>query len=652
MSGTVPVAHLTNNDGCSDCDKDRPTTTRPAPADGLTTVKTDTRARSCDTGTCSRGNTQTEHAQWRESESENLSVVRKPEDCFISSDCDSGIESALSSPTEITNQSPSDFDRRVTPTKSIAPDLEANIYSFSPALSLTEASQIAPDSSSPLVEASYTCYERATPSSPQPTKSVHFATPLATEVVFFPTGASEESKPRTANAAPPKTVRYCAPFVAEATHSAPDAVIAGAVDFTPLPYSQSSYASQWEVENSTNTEMPSTGSVNSPLPSLLGDDREEHETYKENTPSPVTAATVPGAPNEPQVAQTSQQVSSYSYDENDDLDFDGCDSDEDDEEEEEEEQRIAMLFMNFSYRDENKEKREKSTSRRKKKASLVATDEGFPAPAENNSPTDMAASFVSPSSLPLNGFNYTTTQVLLPPPPSQNAYVASAASTGVAVNMEPTYPDSNLPSTDKACTAYPLEQQNGFNYTTAQVPSPPPPPPTQNAYIASAASTGVAVNMESTYTDSKLPTTDKACTAYPLEQQNGYYTTAQVPSPPPTQNAYIASTASTGVAVNMESTYTDSKLPTTDKTVTTNKPSMLFVPDDGDLHVHDYAKRREERSSSLLRRIMKAGQPSRSLFSFKAFTVSIRSCLLFYNITVFMLVECKLNDFKFRVIFW
>ena len=152
--------------------------------------------------------------------------------------------------------------------------------------------------------------------------------------------------------------------------------------------------------------------------------------------------------------------------------------------------------------------------------------------------------------------------------------------------------------------------------------------------------------MESTYTDSKLLSTDKACTAYPLEQQNGFnYTTTRVsPPPPPTpRTAYIASTASTGVAVNMESTYTDSKLPTIDKTVTNNKPSMLFIPDDGDLHVHDYAKRREERSSSLLRRIMKAGQPSRSLFSFKAFTVSLRSCLLYYIITVFMLIECKLK---------
>ena len=896
VSSAVPVAHLTNNDSCSDSDKDRPMTTRPAPTDGLTTVESDAKARSCDTGTCSQGDTQTERAQWRESKSENLSVVREPEDRPISSDSDSGIGSALSSPTEITNQSLSDFSELI-PAESVAPDLEANIHSPSPPFSLTEASQIASeasrplpvdnsiaaqpvcshsaceedeasatefgivavppppslvtqvphygeergsnlsaesiDSTSPLVEASYACYERDT-SSPKPTKSVHFATPLVTEVIFFPTGASEESKPQTANAAPPtatKTVSYCAPLMAEATHSAceqnnvfltsfetdntavystpppppsslatlsanvshhgestpeasdaslafidpesglpppmeamssypplsspvhppppsnlatlptnishygentpepsdaslafvdpesglmeamssypplpspvhspppsnpatlpmnisqhgesnaeagdaslafidpesglpplkeaasrypplpspvhppppsnlatlhygestpevsdsslafadsesalpplmeavsshplplpstanagceesnrwiPGAVVAGAIDFIPLP---SSCASQWKAENGANTEVASAGSVDC-LPSLLGDDREEHGWHvKENTFSPGTAATVQGAPSEPHVAQAAQQVSSYSYNNNNDIDFDDRDSDEDDEEEEE--QRIATLFMNFCYCDENKEKREKSTSR-KKKAPLVAVDEGFTAPAENKAPTDIAASFASPPSLPLTDTTYM-------------------------------YP---------AC---PPEQQNSFNYTTAQAL---PPPPTQTAYVASTASTGVAVNMESIYTDSQLPMTDKVCTAYPPEQQNGFnYTTAQVSSPPPpTQTAYVASAASTGVAVNMESTYTDSKLLTTDKTATCtareDKPPVLFVPDDGDLHVHDYA-RREERSSYPLCHAAKAGQPSLSTFSFTAFTVSLRSCLFY-----------------------
>ena len=201
--------------------------------------------------------------------------------------------------------------------------------------------------------------------------------------------------------------------------------------------------------------------------------------------------------------------------------------------------------------------------------------------------------------------------------------------------MESIYTDSQLPTTDKTCTTYPAcspEQQNNFNYTTAQVL---PPPPSQAAYVASTASTGVAVNMESIYTDSQLPMTDKVCTAYPPEQQNGFnYTTAQVSSPPPpTQTAYVASAASTGVAVNMESTYTDSKLLTTDKTATCtareDKPPVLFVPDDGDLHVHDYARRREERSSYPLCHAAKAGQPSLSTFSFTAFTVSLRSCLFY-----------------------
>ena len=473
MSSTVPAAHLTDNDSCSD--NDRPTT-RPAPiTDGLTAVETDTNAKSCDMGMCSQGNAPIEHAQWKES----LSIASEPKDSSIDSDSDSGIESALSSPTNITNQSPSDFEP--IPTESFVPDLEANICSTSAPLSFTEDSHIiateesktlpvdngtaahpmqsysaceegeasaakfgtispppspsltqvphceeggqpmqshsvceedkasaaefgtvaspspsltqvphckdgGPNlsvepihSSLPLVEANYACRERDTPS-PKPTKTVHFATPLVTEVIFFLTCASEESKPLTANAVPPattKTVSFSTPLMAEATfsaseqnnvfltsfetdngvvhstprsppssnlatfsenvslndehilevgdasvaladsknsdlpslmeagsshpatlsavasavreessHWAPGTVIAGTVDFSPLPYSHSCCASQWEAESGANAEVDSTGSVDECLPSLIDDDHEELERFN---PSPCIA---------------------------------------------------------------------------------------------------------------------------------------------------------------------------------------------------------------------------------------------------------------------------------------------------------------------------------------------------------------------------
>jgi hypothetical protein len=763
-------------------------------------------------------------------------VIRERQD---SSDSDSGFESAVSSPIEMTNQSP---DFQLTPTESVATDLEANIHSPSPPFSLSEASQIAPeesrpqpvdsgtaaqpvcsysvceegeasaaelgivasspssltqvpryeegsgssffpepvDSSSPLVEVNYTRCESDTPS-PKPTKSVHFATPLVTEVISFPTSTCEENMPQAANAALPataKTVGSCTPLMAEATlpaceqnnvfltsesfetdsipplHSnlatlpanvsrygestpqasdaslafadpesglpplmkdqalpvhppppsnlatlpiniqsrrgesstevsnvsiafadpesglpplkeaansyspllspvhpplpsslvtlpanipyygestpvpsdaslafadpesglpplmeaansysplpstanavreesnrwTPDAVFAGAVDFSPLPYSQSGCASQWTAENGANAEVAPTGSVNS-LPSLLGDDHIEHERHNivimENTHSSVTATTAQGAPNEPpvhvhvHVAQAAQQESSCSYDNNNDLDdaYD-CDSDEEDEEQE----RIATLFMNFCYCDENKEQEEKSTSR-KKKAPLVAA-EAITAPAKNKSlTTDIAINFDSPPSLPLTNTTTTTT-----------------------------YP-ARLPG-----------EQNCFNYTTTQAL---PPPPTQISYVASAASgEGTVLNLESIYTDSLPPATDNTYTAYPRAgyspgQRN--YTTAQALPSPLTQTAYVVSAASIDMTVNM---YTDSLLPTTDKTRTAHKDKpVLFVPDDGDLHVHEYARRKEERyrTSDPLRRAVKA-QSSRSTFSFTAFTVSL-----------------------------
>ena len=272
VSSAVTAAHLTNSDSYSHNDR---LTTRPAPTDRLTKTETATKAKSCDTGMCSQGNQQTEHAQWREDKSDRLS--NEPKDSSISSDSDSGVESALSSLIEITNQSTSDFE--IMPTENAhqsASDLEANICTASPPPSLTKADDIAHEeskplavddgiaaqpmhshfaceggdsdastanldivadfhspspsltqvphckeggpslsakyieSSSPLVEANYSTCD--TPS-PKTRKTVHFATPLVTEV-FFPT--CENSKLLTANAASvttTKTVNFATPPV-------------------------------------------------------------------------------------------------------------------------------------------------------------------------------------------------------------------------------------------------------------------------------------------------------------------------------------------------------------------------------------------------------------------------------------------------------
>ena len=305
---------------------------------------------------------------------------------------------------------------------------------------------------------------------------------------------------------------------------------------------------------------------------------------QENTPSPLTATNVQGVPSEPPVAQAAQQMSSCSCD-NDNTDFD---SDEDVNEEE----RIASLFMNFCYNDtKNKKKSKKSTATCTKKNIPLAANEGITVAAEINAFTDVAIDFDCPISLSFanasytacspdqqNGLNYNTSQTV-PPPLTQTAYVAPP---DMAVNMESTYTDSVKPVADETCIA---PSMTGETCTA--------PPMTDKTYTA-------------------LPTTDKTYTALPMPGE----TCTALPMTDKTYTA-LPMIGETYTALPMtDKTYT--ALPMTDETCTgpEDKPT-LFVPDDGDLHVHDYGRRKERPSHRAF---------TRSTFSFLAFTVSLRSC--------------------------
>ena len=176
-STTVSVAHLTNNDSFSHGDR---LMTRQAPTDGLIKTETDTAVKPCDAGMCSQSSQQNECGQ-----------------CSLSA-------------CELGEASTADMNGIV-----------ANIHSPP---SLTQVEDGNPNHSTESVESSsqlmegtckYSACESDTPS-PKTRKTVHFATPLVTEV-FFPT--CEDSKPMTANAASVSTkATHCAtPLVAEAS---------------------------------------------------------------------------------------------------------------------------------------------------------------------------------------------------------------------------------------------------------------------------------------------------------------------------------------------------------------------------------------------------------------------------------------------------
>ena len=420
--------------------------------------------------------------------------------------------------------------------------------------------------------------------------------------------------------------------VREETNSwTPDTVITGTVNFFPLPYSQSGYVSKWDVENGANGEVSSTGSVES-LPPLIGDDDDER-----GTPSAVTAATVQDAPSMPPVAQAAQQVSNCDdSDHIDSDDFDDCD-DSDEEEEMDEEERIASLFMSFYYHDENKRKRSK------KKAALVA-DEGTTATAENKLPTDIAINFDSLSLSPTdatfppcspdqqNSFNYTTTQPVPPPTTTRTAYGASAASADVAVNMEsislPLPEDTCRPAAE--CESNPLAACTGITATVECLSS---PPLVQAAYKPPSSDSIVEVDTLPTFSQAVIPTCKESNNNSMLYAGAATVSiddcTYDLSSLPLTEDSYTAcGNSNAALPYTTATAYYTHSLPTTDSLSMTDKTSTtayedkpMFVPDDGDLHVHDH-DRRKERPSYPLHHPVKT-QCSRSTFSFTAFTVSL-----------------------------